>query len=104
MNSVEDLEKTLDKVEQKQDRLAPEARRIEADTDKLRQGKDRSLITKTVVWVYAGGVAAYIVYLFVERFRFDQDVKGDLLDVIKIAILPVVTLVIGYYFATARSN
>jgi hypothetical protein len=88
---------------QTQDRLAPEARRLDADTDKLRQSKDRSFITKIVFAVYAGGVAAYILYLFLERFYYGQEVKGDFLAVIKIAILPVVTLVMGYYF-TVRSN
>ena len=66
--------------------------------------KDRSLIVKIVIGVYSGAIALFVFYfLYIGLFRF-VDVSSGLADLIKVAVLPIVTLVIGYYFGSSRNG
>jgi hypothetical protein len=70
----------------------------------LRVGRDRSLIVIMVFVVYVGMIATIILYLGYRAYAFQEKVFDSLTEIIKIAVVPIVTLVIGYYFGTEKSE
>jgi hypothetical protein len=73
---------------------------IRAYNQRLHQ-QDRSFIVKGVFFLYLGAIGSLAVFYLYRGFRFDDNTAiSSLVDLIKIAVLPVVTLVIGYYFGT----
>ena len=71
---------------------------------KYRQDKDRSLIVKYIVRIYTAAIAIYISYLIYRGIIFAEDVSSGISEIIKISILPILTLVIGYYFGTKKTE
>jgi hypothetical protein len=62
---------------------------------------DRSRIAMTVMAVYAVGIACSMVFLIWRGLSGKDDfsiVSRDFSDLIKTGIVPIVTLVLGYYF------
>ena len=45
-----------------------------------------------------------MVYLLYRGFFYQEKVFDSFAEVIKIAIVPIVTLVIGYYFGTEKAD
>jgi hypothetical protein len=78
------------------------------DDEKRRKTEDRSGLTRVVIWVWAIGVVAAIGYLVIEgllgcKGLVDcKDIVGQILEVLKVAVVPIVTFIIGYYFGTAK--
>jgi hypothetical protein len=70
--------------------------------NRLRLGQDRSNIVLVVFVVYSGVIAAAIVYLLYRGIYFKEPVFDSFTEVMKIAVIPIVTLVIGYYFGTEK--
>jgi|SRR5476651_594378 hypothetical protein len=71
---------------------------------------DRSFIAKGIIWVYGGAIAVGFLLLlaravsFVIRANDDwEKIATDAGDLIKTSILPIVTLVLGYYFGKSKS-
>ncbi|MGD0420378.1 MAG: hypothetical protein ABSA68_12500 [Xanthobacteraceae bacterium] len=64
---------------------------------------DRSFIVKRVVYLYIFSIGAAIVYLIGRTLYSGEDRFQDISELIKVAVIPVLTLVIGYYFGTSRS-
>ena len=60
-------------------------------------------LTRVILFGYVIAVGAVIVYVILDGWRSGQSRFVELLDIIKVAMLPVVTFVIGYYFGS-RSN
>lgn len=79
---VETAEKTLERVER------------EAET------RDRSTVTMIVMVVFAVALLASIIVLVIASYASDNwsSLSQNVLDVLKSVVLPVVTLVLGYYF------
>lgn len=79
---VETAEKTLERVER------------EAET------RDRSTVTMIVMGVFAVALLASIIVLVIASFKSGQwySLGEQVLDILKSVVLPVVTLVLGYYF------
>ena len=71
-------------------------------TNRARIGRDRSHIVWCVMGVYAFAIVLAVAYLFYRGIICNEPVFSDLSELIKVAILPVVTLVIGYYFGSAK--
>jgi len=70
----------------------------------LQHAEDRSLIVKLVIIRYVLAVGAIILYLMVRGgICSDESTVASIFDVIKIGVLPIVTLVMGYYFGSART-
>jgi hypothetical protein len=70
-----------------------------------RHHRDRSFIVHVVVWLYVGATGSLILFLFLRGlFSSDANAFSNLSDLLKVAVLPVVTLVIGYYFGTSKSE
>ncbi len=63
---------------------------------------DRSTIAHTVMYVYAGVMLFGFMLFAVRAWHATQDdwksIMSDAGDLIKTAVLPIVTLVLGYYF------
>jgi hypothetical protein len=69
-----------------------------------RADKDRTKIAVTIMGVFAGSVAVSLLLLTVRGFANPfawVDVTKDVADVIKTSVLPIVTLMLGYYFGTS---
>jgi hypothetical protein len=64
-----------------------------------RHAEDRSLIVKSIIILYVVSVGLTILYLIC---RWDENTYPNILEIIKIAVVPVVTLVMGYYFGSAK--
>jgi len=69
-----------------------------------RRSSDRSLIVTIVVCLYAGAVGLAVVYLFVHGIFWGEAEFSSMMEIVKVAILPVLTLVIGYYFGTKAND
>ena len=80
-------------------------------------GQDRSLIAKRVVWLYVATVVACFVFVMGIFWFLTpcaatptagcvawQGPADFLLQVLTTAVLPIVTLVLGYYFGTAKAE
>jgi heme/copper-type cytochrome/quinol oxidase subunit 2 len=68
-----------------------------------RAGRDRSFIVWLVISLYVGSVSVAILYVVVRSIGGGGDAEtgfNNISEIIKVAVLPVVTLVIGYYFGT----
>jgi hypothetical protein len=63
---------------------------------------DRSFIVKGIVGLYVGVIAATIIYLIIQGLCHGDDRFTNIAELIKIAVVPVLTLVVGYYFGTER--
>jgi hypothetical protein len=66
--------------------------------------RDRSQIVKFTMWVYSGSIALACISLFIKGFIHDESVSEDFSDLIKTAVVPIVTFVIGYYFKSGKEN
>lgn len=96
--------------------MANETQRVEDDVernfsaadqvvDRLEDAEqaDRSFIVRWVVYLYVGSIGIAIVYLaVVQGLRWSEHCPDGIAELIKVAVVPVVTLVIGYYFGTSR--
>jgi hypothetical protein len=63
---------------------------------------DRAFIVKWIVGLYVGSIGLGIIYLMTRGLLFGKDDFADISELIKIAVVPVLTLVVGYYFGTER--
>ncbi len=96
-----------DKIEQVIGRAAAAeltlGRTIQAENSR-RVGQDRSNIVLIVFVVYSGVIAATIGFLLYRGIHFDEPVFDSFTELMKIAVIPIVTLVIGYYFGIERTE
>ena len=67
-----------------------------------RFNKDRSTIAKGIIVLYATVILAIVLYLLVYGISCNKNLFDDLIELVKISVLPVVTLVIGFYFGSSR--
>jgi hypothetical protein len=97
MNEIEQIQAQLQPVDDFASSFDAAVRAREA----ARQGKDRSFIVYAVICLYVGAVITLtIVYLLYLGMWEGERMFSDLSELTKIAILPIMTLVIGYYFGT----
>jgi hypothetical protein len=54
--------------------------------------------------LYCLAVGLSILYLFVKGICCGQDNSNDISEIIKTAVLPIVTPVIGYYFGSDKNT
>ena len=59
-------------------------------------------IARVVVVCYLMFLFAYLGYLFAKSQLRHVDVTGDIMEMFKVFLLPLVMLVLGYYFGAAR--
>jgi hypothetical protein len=69
-----------------------------------RADKDRTKIAVTIMGIFAVSIAASLILLAVRGFTNQPawvDVTKDVADLIKTSVVPIVTLMLGYYFGTS---
>ena len=84
-----------------------EQRESSSDEETRRRGRDRSQIARLIVWLFAVAVVLVLVALPALAFtikdgEFWNRVVERLVTFVASVLLPVVTLVIGYYFGTEQ--
>jgi hypothetical protein len=75
-------------------------RAIQAHQD-ITSNAARWRLARYVFWLYVGVVGASAIYLLYRGVFTGQDTIPELMDLIKVAVLPVVTFVVGYYYGTS---
>jgi len=76
---------------------------VEDYLDKLK-GQDRSRIAKIIVYLYDAVMLSIILYLFIHSFvcNCDDNAFANMLDLVKVAVIPIITFVIGHYYGATR--
>jgi hypothetical protein len=90
------------------ERLVAERRDSVAEEEERRRGRDRSQIARMIVQLFAVSFVIVLIVLpllayFGEGQVWDK-VSDKLVTLVSSVLLPVVTLVIGYYFGTEQSR
>ena len=97
----ESLEETADKIEAKLNTTDQSAIHI-----LQQEANDRSRIARVVIYGFGACILLTFVPIFIGAFRsnnwHDAMLAGT--DVLKSAVLPVVTLILGYYFGRASKS
>ena len=88
-------------MEETKDSLLRVARGLAANA---RAMSTSSLIVRWVVRLYAIAVAMTLGYLIFRGIWFKEDTIMNISEIIKIAIIPILTLVIGYYFGSSKAD
>jgi hypothetical protein len=104
MGQFEELEQELAKLAAKEGEMDTAGQDAMRALGHLRRHRDRSFIVRAVIWLYVAATSVIVAFLFVMGVRGDAGAFSNLSDVLKVAVLPVVTLVIGYYFGTEKSD
>ena len=89
------------KLEETKDSLLRVARGLAANA---RAMSTSSLIVRWVVRLYAIAVGITLGYLIVRGIWLKEDTIMNISEIIKIAIIPILTLVIGYYFGSSKAD
>lgn len=110
----DDLSRLLDNADDVYEESGKTVRSA-AEANKERMGKDRSWIAKSIIFTYAAAIVGAILYImFTVPECSVADCTGDesawskqadlLLNLIVTAVVPVVTLMLGFYFGTEQDN
>lgn len=110
----EDLNALLNKADDSFEQSA-EAVRTASEVNKERMGKDRSWIAKSIIFTYAAAIVGAVLYiLFSVPACTVSDCAGEesawaqqgelLMNLIVTAVVPIVTLMLGFYFGTEGSD
>jgi heme/copper-type cytochrome/quinol oxidase subunit 4 len=99
MNGLEEAERDLRQA----GRTVEAFNAIKNAERERKHAEDRSLIVKSVIILYVVSIGLTILYLMYRGIFSNESTLASILDIIKIAILPVVTLVMGYYFGSAKT-
>jgi len=117
------LDDKLSRLEEKLASLEGDSEELTTDTsarekEARRTGRDRSVISLTVVALYFVALIGILIFL-ASRFPtihcegveecekavlIWKDMASVLLNVVSVAILPVVTLVLGFYFGSEKAK
>jgi hypothetical protein len=66
------------------------------------RARSRALISKLVVCGYLAALAVIGLYLCYRAYYFGDRVFDELIEVLKVGVIPIVTFVIGHYFGSAE--
>jgi len=86
-----------------------EQRESAFEEEARRRGRDRSQIVRIIVFLFAGAVVLVLIALpvlaiFVKDVEYWNKIVERLVTFVASVSLPVVTLVIGFYFGTEQSR
>lgn len=75
----------------------------EKDIEAREAAESRQWITRAVIWTWIASLCAYVLTeLGASVVPAAAKVPQDVLELIKIAVLPLTTLVLGYYLSRAK--
>jgi hypothetical protein len=81
--------------------------RLTAEAASTLDDFDRSIIARVILYVYAGAITIGFVLIGLRGVGAKPDdwkeIASNAGDLIKTAVLPIVTLVLGYYFGKSKS-
>jgi hypothetical protein len=100
MNEFEETQAQIGAVTPSRDALE----RAMAAARAHQRTRDRAFIAKWIVSLYVASVAASIAYLIYRGVVGNEDSSDGISEIIKVAVVPILTLVMGYYFGTAKSD
>jgi uncharacterized membrane protein len=96
----------LDQLMAATERNVAQSQKAAEEYARRRQQDDRSLIAKLIVYAFVGLIAFVVVILsgalFWKPWKDIEEAAKFLLAILSSVLLPVVTLVIGYYFGKER--
>jgi hypothetical protein len=101
-DDIDQLGAELRQVEAQERELASKAEGAINAIGQWRQDKDRSFIVRKVIYLYVASLFVAILYYVYRGYCCSEDASAGISEIIKTAVLPVVTLVIGYYFGTSK--
>jgi membrane-anchored glycerophosphoryl diester phosphodiesterase (GDPDase) len=104
MGEIDDIQAELSQLKGKEGGLDSATHETITKLGAWRHSKDRSFIVRWIVYLYCSSIAACLVYLIIKGIYRNEDVFTSISEVIKVAVVPIVTLVIGYYFGTAKNE
>lgn len=69
-----------------------------------RQADDRSKIAHVIVYLFAGLVSVFFAFVILEPHftETSSEASSLMLDALKTLVLPILTLVLGYYFGSTK--
>src|SRR5262249_245738 len=70
----------------------------------VRRARERTLLVRFVGWLYIASVGSTILYLILRSIWGQEDAFDNIFEVVKVGVIPIVTLVIGYYFAAEKAT
>lgn len=99
----ETAEDILASLRQKRERVEEVGVSV-ADRSAGREIEDRSLIANTVTTVFLVALPLALTFLFVLSFvqSANQGAIAAIADILKSVLMPIMTLVLGYYFGRGR--
>ena len=67
---------------------------------------DRSAIAHRIVWIFTGAIGAVLLLYVIQAYQSTQwsMAASEAADLIKSVLLPVVTLILGYYFGQSDKS
>ena len=98
MGDIESVEQNLYETGTRKTELAEDIRTHEGSAVSI------NFIVKWVMAIYGFSIFVCILYLGYRGIYSNEDVFDSIAEIIKVAVVPVVTFVIGYYFACERGR
>jgi hypothetical protein len=97
MNEIEQAEAELAQTPASQEQLDAAVLH-----DQHARTKDRTFIVRWIVGVYVGSLIVAGFYLSLRTFIDHEYRFKDIWELIKVGVIPILTLVVGYYFGAER--
>lgn len=94
MTEKEDIQSLIDRDDAPLERAIARQRPMTTDPQRM-------FIARMIILFYILFILAFLLYLFARSFTLGIDVSDQVSELLKIAVLPVVTLMIGYYFGSS---
>jgi Kef-type K+ transport system membrane component KefB len=97
----EDITQRLAQLAAKQARVSLEVEDEIAAAASASTNRNRDLIVACVIGAYTFAVVASVLYLIIAgAISHEPNTFQNIAELLKIGVVPIVTLVIGYYFAS----
>lgn len=68
------------------------------------RARTRAHVTKVVIWSYVLALGAVVAYLIGDSLASAKDRFPDIIELVKVAALPIVSFVVGHYFGSAADQ
>ncbi|MGG5818189.1 hypothetical protein [Falsiroseomonas sp. HW251] len=99
--SEQDIEALRRQIAQAREQVQQTARAM--DQGQIQEMNDRSMITRVVILVFGGSIGAVLLAIVIAGIASGkaEAIATQAVDLLKSVVLPIVTLVLGYYFGRA---
>jgi hypothetical protein len=94
------VQEVAQRVEQQRELAATRLQQLQ-QADTVRLGRDRSWIAFALLAAYAIVMLAFVGYFWHRTINCQDDVFDNAFDVVKVAVMPLLTLILGFYFGSS---